>query len=106
MQKLQYNEWTFSGEVIYVKELKNNEFAVSVKMRGASRRLNSSTSQITEFGCLIDKEVYKQALKKGFDKFCYATLGGHIESWIKTSARGDVIKNRFVVDDILDVEKK
>ena len=102
MEKLIYNEWTISGEVSYIKVLEqDNEFAVSVRIKGSARRKGANSSQILDFGCLMEQDTYEEALKKGFDKFKYVTIGGHIESWVK---RVDATpKTRFVCDDILEV---
>lgn len=102
MEKLIYNEWTVSGEVSYIKVLEqDNEFAVSVRIKGSARRKGANSSQILDFGCLMEQDTYEEALKKGFDKFKYVTIGGHIESWVK---RVDATpKTRFVCDDILEV---
>ena len=70
MERLTYNEWTVSGEVTYIKELDvTNEFACSLKLRGTSRRKGANSSQVMEFGCLLERDTYDEALKKGLDKF-------------------------------------
>lgn len=97
------NEWTVSGEVFYLKELDNNEFSASVKVRGKSRRFESDSSQIMEFGCLMDEEIYQIALEMGLDKFKYVTLGGHFETWVKQTSSGDKPRIRFVCDEVLEV---
>ena len=103
-ERLIYNEWTVSGEVVYIKVLDDdNEFAVSVRIKGSARRKNANSSQMFEFGCLLEQDTYEEALRKGLDKFKYVTLGGHIETWVRQSASGDRQKTRFVCDDILEV---
>lgn len=103
MERLIYNEWTVSGKVIYLKEFEYNEFALSVKLEASSKRKGCDSSQRLEFTCLFEADTYEEAKKKGFDKFKYVTLGGHIESWVKHGRDGDRPKIRFVCDDILEV---
>lgn len=104
MERLTYNEWTVSGEVIYIKELDaSNEFGCSVKLRGTARRKGANSSQVMEFGCLMERDTYAEALAKGFDKFKYVTLGGHVETWVKQREKEDRPRTRFVCDDILEV---
>lgn len=102
MERLVFNEWTVSGEVSYIKILDDtNEFAVSVRLNSSSRRKNNDSSQHLEFCCLMEQDTYEEALRKGFDKFKYVTLSGHLESWVR---RVDATpKTRFVCDDILEV---
>ena len=104
MEKLIFNEWSVSGEVSYIKVLNDtNEFAVSVRLNGSSRRKNNDSSQRLEFCCLMEQDTYEEALRKGFDKFKYVTLSGHLESWVKKADATPKI--RFVCDDILEVTK-
>ena len=104
MERLTYNEWTFSGEVTYINELDvKNEFTASVKLEGVSSRKGATTKQIVNFTCLLERDTYEEAKKKGLDKFKYVTLGGHIETWVKQSDKGDTQRMRFVCDDILEV---
>ena len=102
MERLIFNEWTVSGEVTYIKILDDtNEFAVSVRIKGSARRKGNDSAQMMEFGCLMEQETYEEALRKGFDKFKYVTISGHIESWVKRVDASPKI--RFVCDDILEV---
>lgn len=103
MERLIYNEWTVSGRVDYLNLLEDNEFKASIKLIASARRKNMSSTQILNFGCLMEEETYKLALEKGVNKNKYVTLSGHIESWIKQGKKGDSIKTRFVCDDILEV---
>jgi hypothetical protein len=101
MERLNYNEWTVSGSVDYIKVLDiTNEFSASVKLMGTSRRKNANSSQRVEFTCLMEQDTYDEAVKKGLDKFKWVTLGGHIETWYKNDGTPKI---RFVCDDILEV---
>lgn len=96
------NEWTVSGEVIYLKDLQG-EFSASVKLRGVSKREGAFSSQVLEFPCLMQDKLYEKAKKKGLGLYKNATLSGHLESWQKNKNGKDVRKVMFVVDYVLDV---
>jgi len=96
------NEWSVSGEVIYLKELQG-EFSASVKLRGSSTREGMCSSQILEFSCLMQSRIYEEAKKKGIALYKNATLSGHLESWQKTKNGKDTRKIMFIVDYILEV---
>lgn len=102
MDRFILNEWSVSGKVTYIKVLDDtNEFAVSVRLESSSRRKGNDSSQRLEFCCLMEQDTYEEALKKGFDKFKFVTLSGHLESWVR---RVDATpKIRFVCDDIIEV---
>ena len=99
--RLSFNEWTVSGEVFYLKELEG-EFACSVRIRGTAKREGVFTSNIMEMGCLIQKNVYEQAKKRGLKQYCNARFSGHIESWQRDAKTNPKIM--FVVDYIMDIE--
>lgn len=98
--RLSYNEWTVSGKVFYLKELEG-EFSASLQLRGEARRLDVYASSVMEMKCLMQKDVYEVAKKKGLVMYCNATLSGHLETWVKKDNK----KVMFIVDDILEVEK-
>ena len=102
MERLMMNEWSMSGEVVYINELDlRNEFAVAIKLKASSRRKDSVSSQPVEFLCLLEDDTYDEALAKGLDKFKYVTLSGHIETWMKNDDFKP--KTRFVCDDIVEI---
>lgn len=102
---MSYNEWTVSGEVIYIKEFTDwKEFHASIKIRGVSARSGCSSKQILEFGCLLSKTTYERAVEMGMDKYKNITATGHIESWVSQSGSGDKIKTRFVCDEVVTVD--
>lgn len=102
MERLMMNEWSMSGEVVYINELDlRNEFAVAIKLKASSRRKDSVSSQPVEFLCLLEDDTYDKALAKGLDKFKYVTLSGHIETWMKNDDFKP--KTRFVCDDIVEI---
>lgn len=94
------NEWTFSGEVFYIKDLDNCEFAVSLKLRGVSQRPESMSTQIVELSCLGDKN-FKSELNK-FDLKSHSNLvvSGHIETWFNNGRQ----KNMFIADYVFEDE--
>ena len=94
------NEWTVSGRVDYLKELKG-EFACSVRVKGKAKRDDLYTSQILDFGCLMQPQVYEEAKKKGIKMNRNVTLSGHLESWQKGSSYTPKIM--FVADYVLEV---
>lgn len=98
--RLSYNEWTVSGRVFYLKELEG-EFSASLQLRGEARRLGVYASSVMEMKCLMQKDVYEVAKKKGLVMYCNATLSGHLETWVKKDNK----KVMFIVDDILEIEK-
>lgn len=99
---LSMNEWTVSGEVIYLKELEG-EFAASVKLRGVAKREGVFSSQILEFPCLMQKSIYEEAKKKGFAMYKNVTFSGHLESWQKNKNGKDLRRIMFVADYVLEV---
>lgn len=98
------NEWVVSGKIFYLKQL-SGEFAASVKIRGSSKRDGEFDEDIMELGCLMQKKVYDEAVKKGLTKYCWAVLSGHMESWIKTTEKGQIQKIMFIVDSVEDVKR-
>ena len=103
MERLTFNEWTVSGEVFYLKELEG-EFSASVKVRGVAKRAGVYSSQPLEFSCLMQENVYKQALRKGFAKYRNVTISGHLETWVKQGKNNEWQKVMFIADDILEVK--
>lgn len=103
--RLTFNEWTFSGEVFYLKELKG-EFAVSLQIRGIANREGVFSSSIMEFGCLMQEKVYAEAKKKGLGMYSNIALSGHLETWTKNSPSGPRKKIMFVADYVIEVESK
>lgn len=100
------NEWTFGGEIVYMKEL-NCEFGASLKIKGVSRRINSNSSQICEFSCLVPSALYDEFVKKEVGLYDNVKVSGHIETWQKVKSNEKVsVKQMFVVDYLLDVTKK
>jgi len=98
---LSMNEWTVSGEIFYIKELKG-EFAISLKIRGEAKRQEIYTSQVLEFSCLIPRNMYEEAKKKNLKLYKNVSLSGHLETWKKTINGKDKNKIMFIVDYILE----
>ena len=93
------NQWKISGEVFYLKELQG-EFAASLKIRGESSRYGSS-SQILEFSCLMLKDAYDDAKRKGLRIYHRADLSGHVESWYTGHGeRNKKLKVYFIADNV------
>ena len=92
------NEWTVSGEIIYIKVFDNpSEYYASIKIRGTV----PNTNGILEFGCIMRKSTYDMALEMGMDKFVNATVTGYFETWIKQGAKGDRVNVRNVCEGIV-----
>jgi len=89
------NNWIFSGEIFYLKELQG-EFAASMKIRGIAQRKDAQSTQITEITCLMQQPLYNKLLKLGYKVYSKICLSGHIESWIKS----DKMKVMLIADDI------
>lgn len=89
------NEWSFSGEVFYLKELER-DYGASVKIRGVSE---GGFGRICELSCLIGQDAYKDAMKKGIGQYKKVALSGHMETFIKN----DKPKTMFIADYILEV---
>lgn len=101
---MRLNEWTVSGEVVFIKELEQNEFAASIRIRGYSKRYIDSAPKPMEFWCLLDEAVYSSALSMGLDKFKNITLGGHFETYIKVRETGkDKERMMYVCDEVLEI---
>lgn len=94
---IRMNEFTFGGEVIYVKELKG-EFSHFLKIRGISQRVNASSVNIVELSCFIPTALKVKDIKSYED----ITISGHIETFNKVRPTGKVdSKNVFIVDYVL-----
>lgn len=87
------NDFTFSGEVFYLKELVDSkEFSYSIKIRGVAKRDFAITPMICELSCLILKNVNIDKVKL-HEEVC---VSGHIEFWERKNK-----KNMFIVDAII-----
>lgn len=96
------NEWSFSGEVFYLKEL-DKDYGASLKIRGTSPRGDSlNSAQIVEITCLLTKDCYKQAKEKGLALYRKVAVSGHIETFVK-DADFNKVKNMFIAEYILEV---
>lgn len=94
------NEWTVSGRIDYLKELKG-EFACSLRIKGQAKREDLYSTQLLDFGCLMQKKVYEEATRKGIKKNKEITLSGHLESWAKGTSINPKIM--FVADYIIEI---
>lgn len=91
------NNWTFFGEIFYLKELQG-EFAGSLRIRGTAQRKGSQSSQIVEMGCLMQEPLYKELVERGYKVYSKICLSGHLESWFK----GGAVKTMFIADEIIE----
>lgn len=104
MERLIFNEWTISGEVSYLKVFdEKSEFGASAEIKGVSKRRNSDVRQRVDFSFIMEHDIFEKAKAKGFDKFKYVTVSGHIETWIQQGIKRDKTKTRFICDDIIEV---
>jgi len=95
------NEWTFTGEVFYLKELKG-EFGASLRIKGVASRLDATfSSNLCEMGCLLTNEAYEQAKKKHIDMYKNVTVSGHLESWANGTSKNP--KVMFIADYVMEV---
>lgn len=92
------NQWKVSGEVFYLKELQG-EFAASLKIRGESARFGSS-GQILELSCLMTKNAYEEAKRKGLRVYHDVDLSGHVESWYVGREGKRKMKVYFIADNV------
>ena len=104
------NEWTFGGELFYMKE-QFGEFGASLKIRGISQRMNSESTQICEFSCLVPYDVYEDFVNRGVKVYDKILVSGHLETWQKSKVNGNGelkvdVKQMFIVDYLLEVTKK
>jgi hypothetical protein len=97
------NEWTFSGEIFYLKELEG-EFAISLKLRGTSRRKNAMTEQIAEVSCLGDKDFYAIFKEHGLKLYSKAALSGHMETWIQKAHGKTPTKTMLIADNVVSAD--
>ena len=96
------NEWSFSGEVYYLKELEK-DYGASIKIRGTAPRGDSvASSQIAELSCLLTKDAYEQAKKRGLSLYKKVAVSGHIETFVK-DADFNKVKNMFIAEYVLEV---
>lgn len=94
------NSWTFSGEIFYLKELEG-EFAVSIKLRGQSKRMGSMSAQIAELSCIAQKDFFDRFKEAGLGMYKSATLSGHIEYWQSTIHGKPARKMMLIADSII-----
>ena len=95
------NEWSFTGEIFYLKEL-NGEFKASVRMRGSASRLDATyTSNLCEIGCLLTSKAYDEAKEKNIGMYKTMTVSGHIESWANGTSKNP--KVMFIADYVMEV---
>lgn len=94
------NEWTFSGEVFYLKELER-DYGASLKIRGSSLSGNDY-SRIVELNCLLTKDAYKEAIKKGIGLYKNVTISGHMETFVRSDNKKT--KTMFIAEYVLEVE--
>ena len=96
------NEWSFSGEVFYLKKLDDGaEFSASVKVRGFAKRPEAMSSQIAELTFLLTHKAYSDFMAMGGQVYSKATLKGHMETWIKSNKDSKIM---LIADSIVDVE--
>lgn len=99
------NEWTVAGEVFYLKELEG-EFSASVKARGMFQRENESSAKLLEMSCLMQKEVYEDAKRRGLKLYSFARFSGHFETWTRIRGGRQEQKNMLIADYVMDIENK
>ena len=99
-----YNEWTFSGEIVNLKEL-DGEFSASVKLRGFSRRVGASSAQVAEIVCLAEKDLYAEMQRTNVKVYDKITLSGHLEQWLANSKGKPVNKTMLIADYTIDEEE-
>ena len=99
----QFNDWTFTGEIFYLKELEG-EFAASLKLRGVAQRKGAVSTQIAEIPCLVQSALWEQIKKKQIKQYDTITLSGHLESWNQNSHGKPVRKIMLIADYITDVK--
>lgn len=93
------NKWNFSGKIIYIKELEK-DFGASLKIRGTASRKDNIFSQPCEVGCLLTKEAYEAAKRKGIDLYKYIAVTGHLESIAKGNKNPKLM---FIAENIMEV---
>ena len=93
------NEWTFSGEIIYIKELEE-DFGASLRIRGTASRKDHIFSQPCEIGCLLTKSAYEKAKQKGIKLHKDISISGHLESFFKEKKQPKVM---FVAERVVKV---
>ncbi|SEP82401.1 hypothetical protein SAMN04487977_101533 [Treponema bryantii] len=101
MNYMSMNDWSVTGRVYYLKEL-SGEFAGSVKIEGKANRIdNTYSSSILKFSCIMQKNVWEEAKKKGIAMNKEVSLSGHLESWQKGTSKNP--KMMFIADYVLQV---
>lgn len=98
-----YNEWTFSGEIVNLKEL-DGEFAASVKLRGLSQRVGAASAQVAEIVCLAEKDLFAELKRTNVKVYDKITLSGHLEQWLLNSKGKPVNKTMLIADFVIDQE--
>ena len=93
------NDWHFTGEIFFIKP-HEGEFAVSLRVRGTSSRVDAMSTQICEISCLGQEPVFRKMREDGIDVYTQAALTGHIETW--TDRKGNS-KIMLIVDAVSKV---
>lgn len=93
------NKWTFSGKIIYIKELEG-EFFISLKLSGTSKRKNAFSEQIAKISCLGDKDFFNEFKAGMYKLYETITISGHIEYWESNSKGKPVSKIMLIADSI------
>ena len=92
MNNINFNEWTFSGTVVYLRLL-DKDF-------GASMRLKCDESNV-EIGCLLTKDVWKIAEKKCVKLGSVITLSGRMENFPNGTSKTP--KTMFIAECVMEV---
>lgn len=99
-----YNEWTFTGDIFYWKELDAGDFTLSLKLRGRACRVGTISGQIAEISCLVDNDLHQLLLDRKIKQYDTVTLQGHIEQWL-TSKHGRPLNKIMLIADYLVEDK-
>lgn len=100
MKKI-HNEWIFTGDIFYFKELETSEFVASIKLRGNAKRVNAISTQVAEISCLAEKSLYEGLKNNNIGMYSKnITLSGHIEQW-NTNKHGKPVNKMMLIADYL-----
>lgn len=91
------NEWSFSGQIFYLKELEK-DYGASLKIRGSTNE--DYRSGICEISCLVKKDVWDEAKKKGVAMYKDIALSGHMETFFKPNRE---TKTMFIAEYVMEV---
>ena len=75
------NIWSFSGEVVRLKEHTYHDIGATLTVRGIAGRSNEAATSIAELNFFVPPDIYQSAKNDGLRNYSKIEMQGHFESW-------------------------